>query len=71
MIEGHEALAAALHAEVGVVVSTNDPHRLRAKLYGLRKSEPEYACLSFTISPTAPDDELWILRRPADATPEE
>jgi hypothetical protein len=57
-----ELLYAALNSEHGVVVATDDAVRLRSKLYPLRKSDPDLACLSFTLSPTNPSGELWILK---------
>lgn len=57
-----ELLYAAMNSEFGVAVSTSDPVQLRAKLYPLRKTDPDLACLSFTISPTNPTSELWIIR---------
>lgn len=62
-----ELLYAALNSEYGVVVETNDPQRLRTKLYGLRKEDPDLHCLSMTISPTSPANELWIMKRKVDA----
>lgn len=55
-----ELLYDALHADLGVVVETNDPERLRQKLYTIRKGYPEFECISFWISPFYPDTELWI-----------
>ncbi len=56
----------ALHAEKGVVVTTNDPERLRHKLYPLRKTSSEFEPLAFLISPLNPSD-LWIVKKgPSD-----
>lgn len=61
-----EKLYDALRAPLGIVVETNDPERLRAKLYALRRerqdSDPQLRCLSFVISPTNPGSELWIIK---------
>lgn len=62
-----EILYEALRSEVGVSVQTNSPERLRAKLYPLRNSDPDLACLSFTISPTAPESELWIIKKGSES----
>jgi len=59
-----EILYEAYRAELGIVVSTNDPERLRQKLYAERKKDPELACLSFRISPTNPGAELLIIKKP-------
>ena len=57
-----ELLYAALNSEFGVSIETSDPVRLRSKLYPLRKQDPDLAGLSFTISPTNPSSELWIVK---------
>ena len=60
-----ECLYDALNSEAGIIVLTEDPERLRQKLYVLRKERiGELGCLSFLISPTNPQSELWILRKP-------
>ena len=58
-----ELLYDALASEFGIAVSTDDPATLRVRLYPLRKSEPEFADLSFFISPVNPETELWIVKR--------
>lgn len=57
-----ELLYDALRAEIGIVVETNDPERLRMKLYAARKEDPQLGVLSFVISPTTPETDLWILK---------
>lgn len=61
-----EKLYDALRAPIGIVVETEDPERLRQKLYALRKerqdADPQLRVLSFMISPTNPGSELWILK---------
>lgn len=52
----------ALNAPLGIVVETNDPERLRQKLYAERKKSPEFDVLSFIISPMNKRD-LWILNK--------
>jgi len=64
-IELVELLYAAYHAEFGVVVETNDPERLRQKLYPLRKENPDFEPLAFVISPLNPAD-LWIIKQPKE-----
>lgn len=56
----------ALTAPHGIAVETNDPERLRQRLYPLRKSQAVFAVLSFVLSPTNPN-HLWIVRKPDDA----
>ncbi len=56
-----EILYKAYNAELGVIVETNDPERLRQKLYAERKKDPDLKCLSFRINPTSPHNQLLIL----------
>lgn len=65
--EDVELLYSALRSEVGIIVQTNDPERLRQRLYRVRKEDPELADLSFKLSPTAPASELWIIKKGRDA----
>lgn len=58
-----ERLYDALRTPLGIVLETEDPERLRQKLYALRKDRPELHRVSFVISPTNPR-ELWLLVRP-------
>lgn len=60
-----DLLYQALAAELGIVVETNDPERLRQKLYPIRKKWPDFECLAFVISPLNPAD-LWIIKQPKD-----
>jgi hypothetical protein len=53
----------AVSSEYGIVVVTDDPERLRQKLYPLRKQDELFECLSFVISPLNNQD-LWIVRNP-------
>lgn len=64
-----ELLYAAFHSEFGVVVETNDPERLRQKLYPLRKENPDFEPLAFVISPLNPQD-LWIVKQPKETISE-
>jgi hypothetical protein len=60
-----EILYAAVHADLGVCVETDDPERLRQKLYPMRKENPDFLPLSFIISPLNPAD-LWIIKQPKE-----
>lgn len=62
-----ELLYRAYEAPYGIIVSTSDPVKLKQTLYAARKPHPELATLSFITSPTAPDTELWIVRKPSEA----
>lgn len=57
-----ELLYEALHSEVGIIVQTSDVEKLRQKLYPLRKESEELQVLSFIVSPTNPNSELWIVK---------
>ena len=57
-----DILYKALRAEIGIVVRTNDPERLRQKLYAARKEDEDLASLRITISRTSPENELWIVK---------
>ncbi len=59
-----ELLYEAYASEFGVVVETDDPERLRQKLYVIRKENPDLLCLSFVISPFNGSD-LWIIKQGA------
>lgn len=58
-----DLLYQALNSQSGIVVKTTSPERLRQKLYAERKVDQDLACLSFTISPTDPQGELWIVKK--------
>lgn len=60
-----DLLYSAYHSSLGIVVETNDPERLRQKLYPLRKENPDFECLAFVISPLNGMD-LWIIRQPTE-----
>lgn len=65
-----ELLYAALGEQIGICVVTNSPEKLRQKLYAVRKENAEFMGLSFLISPTAPQEHLWIVKRTPDAPSE-
>ncbi len=57
-------LFAALASDYGIAVPTSNPVLLRNRLYAERKKDiPTFGNLSITLSPTAPDTELWIVKR--------
>ena len=58
-----EFLYDALASEFGIILTTDDPIKLRARLYPLRRDDPEFADLSILLSPTNPETELWIVKR--------
>lgn len=52
----------ALRTRLGTVIETEDPERLRQRLYAVRKDSEEFAPLSFVISPINGMD-LWIVNK--------
>lgn len=52
----------AVNSPLGTVVETPDPEFLRQKLYAVRKQSPDFANLSFVISPLNGKD-LWIINK--------
>ena len=60
-----EILYEAYRSELGIVVQTSDPEKLRQRFYAVRKADPDLACLSFRISPTSPESELFIIKKKA------
>ena len=61
-LELTELLYAALHSPLGTVIETEDPERLRQKLYPIRSGCEDFAQLSFVISPINGLD-LWIVNK--------
>jgi hypothetical protein len=59
-----EFLYQALNSELGVIVRSSNPVLLRSKLYPLIKSDPALDCISLVLSPTAPDTDLFLVRKP-------
>lgn len=58
-----ELLYRALEARVGIVIRTNDPTRLRARLYEARKTDPSFQGLAVKPSHSSPQSELWVLHK--------
>jgi len=57
-----ELLYEALRTPLGTVIQTEDPERLRQRLYGIRKECEDFTQLSFVISPINGMD-LWIVNK--------
>lgn len=53
----------ALNSELGIVIETSDPERLRQKLYAERKKDPDLARISINISRTQPESQIWLTKR--------
>ena len=57
----------ALEQPIGLVILTDSPERLRQKLYAIRKEmSPQFDNISFVISPTEPDTNLWLIKKTPD-----
>lgn len=65
-----ELLHSALASDHGIAVSTNDSHRLRQRLYAVRRGDPRFARLSFRPCPADPEHELWIEKNDKDQAEE-
>ena len=61
-LELTELLYEALRSPRGTVIETEDPERLRQKLYAIRRESEDFAQLSFVISPINGLD-LWIVNK--------
>jgi hypothetical protein len=61
---------AALSQRYGIKVSTNDPEKLRQKLYADRRNaaDPALETMSLRISPRP--DEVWITKETPDGSPQ-
>ena len=61
-LELKELMYDALRTSLGTVIQTEDPERLRQRLYPLRKDSADFEPLSFVISPINGMD-LWIVNK--------
>lgn len=68
-----ELLHRALQEPLGIIVSTNDPERLRVRLYEARRTalNPAFEVFSFVPSRINPTSELWILKKIPSTSSEE
>lgn len=55
----------ALGTPLGIVIQTDNPEKLRQKLYRLREqaNDPMLADISIVISPTVPGSHVWLVKR--------
>ncbi len=68
--EFRSILYRAANSRLGLAVRTNDPERLRAKLYAIRREDPALADLTFSI-PAEPDHLYIINKARANANTED
>lgn len=63
-----EILVTAVESPHGIVVQTNDPERLKQKLYIEMKKDEMFEVLSCCTSRTNPKSEVWLVKKgPSDA----
>lgn len=57
-----EHLYSALNSKIGIVLTTDDPERLRQRLYAQRRrlEDSDLNSLIIRPSPQLPQSELWI-----------
>lgn len=60
-------LTRACQQPLGVKVRSSDPNKLRARLYAVRKNQPEFAHLSFVVPAAEATDTLLIIVKEAPA----
>jgi hypothetical protein len=58
-----EILIEALDSPYGIIVATNDPERLKQKLYAEMKKDEMFKALSCCTSRTNPGGEVWIVKK--------
>ena len=60
----------ALGTPFGVVIITNNPERLRQRLYKIRDAagDPALSAISCVASPTVPESHVWLVKRKANAS---
>lgn len=58
-----ELLYKALGEEHGLVLEVGNMQTFKNKFYQLRKTDPDLSVLSCVVSPTAPNSEVWIVKR--------
>ena len=68
-LQCHAILTAATSAELGIVVTTDDPIRARASLYKFRSSfpDPSFAEVQIRVSPNDSEREIWLIKKEAVA----
>ena len=62
-MEFESILFEALSSPFGIELKTSSPENLRAKLYPIRKANPQFAALAFVIPASNPTGSLWIVKK--------
>lgn len=57
-----ELMYQALHAEVGIIVATDNVELLRQRFYTARAKDPLLSKISILTSPTNPNGEVWLAK---------
>lgn len=57
----------AFASTFGIVILTDNPERLKQKLYAARKDslDPDLESISIIQSPTDPNNEFWLVKKDA------
>lgn len=55
----HELLARALTEELGLIVTTNNPHAMSLKLHAVKRNDPRFFGLEITV-PSTPDTIMIV-----------
>lgn len=56
---GYELLERAMTEELGLVVGTNNPHQMSARLLAVRKDFPQFAEIEITV-PSTPNTVMLV-----------
>lgn len=64
-----EFLYRAMSSPLGIVISVSDFTLASQRLYAARRKldDQDLSCLQIRRSPVKPEDELWIVKGPANA----
>ena len=67
-----DIMIAAIDAEVGIAITTNDPEALKRRFYASRREYkeqgiPRFDDLTFVVSPNSPTNEAWLFKKDAKA----
>ncbi len=55
----HDLFARAMTEELGLVISTNNPHQMSMRLHEFRKSHPEFASIEIIV-PSNPETVMLV-----------
>lgn len=58
-----DAMQQALDSELGYEFSCDDVQGFRRHFYALLKEFPQYAVLELKLSPTRPQERVWLVKK--------